>query len=457
LLQRSKSGLVVTLETLRPSQHRRLSLRTSSGENIGRAALLLAVLLTACQTPAPPSPAQSPSAPPSSAPPSPAPTAPPPVKTVTLARYEPVAPGTLPAIADADLRAAWPALLASCRAFERGAAARREAWRAVCARAAQTPVEAGALRRFFATEFDGWRVLAETREDAPDGNGRPLERAERGRITGYYEPQLDGSRAPRAPYTVPLHRVPDDLLIIDLGSLYPELAGKRVRGRLDGRRVLPYWSRAELTPQRLRGAELLWVSDPIEAFFLQVQGSGRVRLQGGADEGKTVRVAYADANGHPYKSIGRWLIEQGELTADQASMQGIQAWARANPPRLAELLNQNPSYVFFRELPLGDPAAGPVGALGVPLTPGYSLAVDPRFMPLGAPLLLATVHPEQGRPLTRLMLAQDTGGAITGPLRFDFFWGFGRTAGETAGRQRHEASAVLLLPKGLRPESLLPK
>lgn len=400
-----------------------------------------ALLLAACQTPAPPpSPAPGPPAPP------------PQVKTVTQARYEPVAIGTVPALADADLLAAWPALLASCRVFERGAAPRREAWRAACAKAAQTPVEAGAIRLYFATEFDGWRVLAETREDKPNGEGRTVEVAERGRITGYYEPQLDGARTPRPPYTVPLYRPPDDLLTIELGSLYPELAGKRVRGRLDGKKVVPYWSRAEATPERLRGAELLWVSDPIEAFFLQVQGSGRVRL---ADEGKTVRVGYADVNGHPYRSIGRWLIDQRELTFDQASMQGIQAWARANPKRLNELLNQNPSAVFFRELPLGDPAAGPVGALGVALTPGYSLAVDPRFIPLGAPLLLATTHPATGAPLSRLMLAQDTGGAITGPLRFDFFWGFGREAGAVAGKQRGEAAAVLLLPKGLLPEAAL--
>ncbi len=411
-----------------------------------KALLPLAALLAACQTPTP-----------APVPPAAVPAPAPQIKTITLARYEPVTLGTLPAIGDADLLAAWPAWLASCRAFERCAAARREAWRAACARAAQTPAEAGALRLFFATEFDGWRVLAETREDTANGAARPPEVAERGRITGYYEPQLDGSRTPRAPYTVPLYRTPDDLLIVDLGSLYPELAGKRVRGRLDGKRVLPYWSRAELTPQRLRGAELLWVGDPIEAFFLQVQGSGRVRLYGGAEDGKTVRVAYADVNGHPYQSIGRWLIEQGELSPDQASMQGIQGWARAHPKRLTELLNQNPSYVFFREVPLGDPAAGPVGALGVALTAGYSLAVDPRFVPLGTPLLLATTHPEHGAPLARLMLAQDSGGAIKGPLRFDFFWGTGRAAGDTAGRQRHDAAAVLLLPKGLRPEDLLAK
>jgi membrane-bound lytic murein transglycosylase A len=254
---------------------------------------------------------------------------------------------------------------------------------------------------------------------------------------------------------VPLHRPPADLLTIDLSSLYPELAGQRVRGRLQpsdkGMLVVPYWPRAEMTEERLRGAELVWVDDPIEAFFLQVQGSGRVRF----GDGSMIRVGYADTNGHPYRSIGRVLVDRGELALEQASMQGITAWARANPQRVAELLNQNPSYVFFRELPLGDPSAGPVGALGVPLTPGYSVAVDPRFIPLGAPVVISSEHPASGAPLRRLMLAQDTGGAIRGPLRFDFFWGFGADAAAPAGRQRHDVQAWLLVPRGVPPEKLL--
>jgi len=290
-----------------------------------------------------------------------------------------------------------------------------------------------------------------------DGSAEPrlLATETRGRMTGYYEPLLNGSRTRAAPFVVPLHRPPADLLTIDLSSLYPELASQRLRGRLQqsdkGTRVVPYWSRAELTEERLRGTELVWVDDAIEAFFLQVQGSGRVRLR----DGSMIRVGYADTNGHPYRSIGRLLVDRGELTLEQASMQGITAWARANPKRVAEMLNENPSYVFFREVPLGDPNAGPVGALGVPLTPGYSVAVDPRFIPLGAPLLISSEHPVSGAPLRRLMLAQDTGGAIRGPLRFDFFWGFGAEAAAPAGRQRHDVQAWLLVPRGVRPEKLL--
>jgi len=399
------------------------------------AAAALALLVTACQTPPPPAP-------------------PPTIKTLTQARYESVAPTALPAVDDADLVGAWPALLASCRSFARNSA-RRAAWADACAQAAAvTADDAAAMRATLAERFDAYRVLSVTLEDGV-AEPRLLGSETRGRITGYYEPLLDGSRTRAAPYVVPLHRPPADLLTIDLGSLYPELANLRLRGRLQesarGPRVVPYWSRAELTEDRLRGAELLWVADPVEAFFLQIQGSGRVRLPDGAQ----VRVGYADTNGHPYRAIGRLLVERGELTLEQASMQGIAAWARAHPQRVGELLNQNPSYVFFRELPLGDPDAGPLGALGLPLTPGYSVAVDPRFIPLGAPLLLATTHPSTGAPLQRLMLAQDTGGAIRGPLRFDFFWGFGAAAAEPAGRQRHDVQAWLLVPHGVRPEALL--
>lgn len=402
----------------------------------GAVTFAAALLLGACQT-LPPAP-------------------PPAIKTVTQARYEKVDFDALPALADADLVAAWPAWLASCRAFERGNGTRRAAWQAACAAAAAVDAgSAAAIRVYLRERLDAWRVLAETREDTA-GNDALIGVADRGRITGYYEPLLNGSRTKVLPFTVPLHRPPDDLLIVDLASLHPELAGKRVRGRLvetpNGKRVVPYWSREELTNgARLAGAELLWVDDPIEAFFLQVQGSGRVRLP----DGSVVRVGYADVNGHPYRSIGRWLVERGELKLEDASMQGIQAWARANPQRLNELLNQNPSYVFFRELPLGDPNAGPLGALAVPLTAGYSVAVDPQYVPLGAPVVISTQHPATNAPLVRLMAAQDTGGAIRGPLRFDFFWGTGREAGAVAGRQRHDVAAWILVPKGLTPAALI--
>lgn len=381
----------------------------------------------------------------------PKPAAPPTLKTVTEARYEAVDFGSLPSIAAADLVKAWPALLTSCRVL-----ARRAEWAPLCRAAGQAdPTDPEQLRSLVTTHLQPWRIRSVTREDTsadPAAEPRVVSVTDRGRMTGYYEPELAGSRTRVPPFVYPLYRVPDDLLTIDLSALYPELAHKRVRGRLDGKRVVPYWSRAEIEGKaRLAGDELLWVDDEIDAFFLQVQGSGRVRLP----DGSTVRVGYADVNGHPYQSIGRILVERGELKLEDASLAGIRAWAQAHPQRIGELLDQNPSYVFFRELPLGDPTAGPVGAMSVPLTPGYSVAVDRRFVPLGSPVVIDSVDPASGAPLVRMVLAQDVGGAIRGPLRFDFFWGLGRAAGEKAGRQRHDVQAWLLLPKGSTPAQLL--
>jgi membrane-bound lytic murein transglycosylase A len=216
----------------------------------------------------------------------------------------------------------------------------------------------------------------------------------------------------------------------------------RLRGRLEGRRVVPYYPRADIEAGKaaVQGHELVWTDDAVELFFLQIQGSGRVRL----DTGETIRLSYADQNGHPYRSIGRLLVEQGQLTLDQASMQGIKQWAERNPERLGELLNQNGSYVFFRETAAATDA--PPGALGVPLTAGRSLAVDPRAMPLGAPVFVSTTWPNASTPLRRLMMAQDTGGAIRGAVRADFYWGSGPEAGVTAGRMRQTGQLWVLLP-----------
>jgi len=221
----------------------------------------------------------------------------------------------------------------------------------------------------------------------------------------------------------------------------------RLRGRLDGHRIVPYFNRAEIDEGRgaLRGRELFWVENAVELFFLQIQGSGRIELA----DGQLVKVGYADQNGRPYISIGKKLIEMGELKAEQASMQGIKHWAEQHPAKLAALLEQNPSYVFFRELP--DGLSAPLGALGVPLTDQYSIAIDPRTIPLGSPVFLSTTFPNTTEPLNRLMLAQDTGGAIRGAVRADFFWGFGDQAGTQAGRMKQRGQMWVLFPKGAEP------
>ncbi|MGE5493214.1 MAG: murein transglycosylase A [Actinomycetota bacterium] len=291
------------------------------------------------------------------------------------------------------------------------------------------------VRRFFEDNFLPYAVVA------PDGNATGL-------ITGYYEPLLKGSRHAGKAYPTPVLGVPDDLLTVDLGELYPEIKNLRLRGRLVGNKVVPYYSRGEITSRedKVPARTLLWVEDPVEFFFLQVQGSGRVKLP----DGSLVRLAYADQNGHPYQSIGKLLVERGELKLEEASMQGIQAWGRANPAKLNDILNANPSYVFFREAPNSN--AGPTGALGIPLTAERSLAIDPRTIPLGAPIFLSSTRPNSSQPLNRLMLAQDTGGAIKGAVRADFFWGFGKEAGEQAGRMRQAGKLWVFLPPEAAPK-----
>lgn len=337
---------------------------------------------------------------------------------------------------DDDPSAVWPALRNSCRTMEKQAQ-----WQNVCNLAQQmgdAPSSASA-RGFFEQHFTPWALTN------PDGSRTGL-------ITGYYEPLIKGSRTPSERYRWAIRATPKDMLTIDLSAVYPDLKNYRLRGRLVGNKVLPYWNREELDKldNRLAAETLMWAADPIDLFFLQVQGSGQVELP----DGSRVRIGYADQNGHPYQSIGRWLVQQGELTLERASMEGIREWARKHPERLKEMLHSNPSYVFFRELPAN--SEGPLGAQGVPLTAARSVAIDPRHTPLGAPVFLATTYPNTERALNRLVIAQDTGGAIKGVVRADFFWGFGPEAGNLAGRMRQEGRMWVLLPKGVKPPATAP-
>jgi len=293
------------------------------------------------------------------------------------------------------------------------------------------PDDEAAARQFFESQFTAYALRSSTSGDT-------------GLLTGYYEPIIDGARQRDADNRIPIHGVPEDLIVVDLAAVNPDVRNMRLRGRLEGRRLVPYYSRAEI---EARNAELpapviAWTRDPVELFFLQIQGSGQVRLR----DGERLRIGYADQNGHPFRSLGRYLVERGEMTLDQASMQNIKAWAAANPHKLREALNANPSYVFFREIRGNE---GPIGALGVPLTAGFSLAVDRRFVPLGAPVYVATTYPLSEERLERLMAAQDVGGAIRGVARGDFYWGSGAEAGALAGRMRNPARLWLLWPRGL--------
>jgi membrane-bound lytic murein transglycosylase A len=329
----------------------------------------------------------------------------------------------------------------SLDAFARSCAVlgERDPWMAACAAALALPAAASEadLAAFFESTFDVYRVVN------PDDTTT-------GMVTGYYEPLLHGSRTRTHRYRYPIYAPPPDLLTIDLSSVYPELKHRRLRGRLEGNRVVPYYSRGDIDadPALLKGLEIAWVDDEIDDFFLHIQGSGQIQLP----DGQRIRVGYADQNGQPFRSLGALLIRNGEIPPERASMQGIKGWAMRHRHKLQAYLDANPSYVFFRELPSTLP--GPIGALGVPLTPERSIAVDARVVPLGAPVYLATTRPNTDEPLERLMVAQDTGGAIAGAVRADFFWGFGDEAGALAGKMRQAGRMWVLLPKGVKPADL---
>lgn len=302
-------------------------------------------------------------------------------------------------------------------------------WRAICAALPLKP-DAASARGFVEKFFTPYRAAH---------NGDPS-----GLFTGYYEPELKGSRRAGGNFTVPLYRVPPDLVQIDLGQFAADLKGRTIAGRVENGRLRAYPDRAAIDNGLLqgKGLELLWVDDAVEAFFLQVQGSGRVLLP----DGGVARVGVGGHNGLGYVPIGRVLIDSGKIAREQLSMQAVRDWLRANPAEARELMQRNPRYVFFREIAGGGPHDGPIGAQGVALTPGRSLAVDRRFVPLGVPVWLDTAASD-GAKLQRLMVAQDTGGAIQGPVRGDIFFGAGEAALEQAGRMRSPGGYYLLLPK----------
>ena len=363
------------------------------------------------EAPVPPRPA-APGTPPASAPASAAaiPPAPGPAIVRNRSRWVPVDWAELPGWGADTTREVWPALQRGCDRPAPG-------WEAICVAARGfSPGSDAEARAWLQARLRPYRVES-------------LEGGTEGLATGYFEPLIEAQRLPRGAFRVPLHALPDDL------------AARK-----------PWFTRQQIdtlpTAQAaLRGRELAYVADPLDALLLQVQGSGRLLLQEASGAKRQVRVAYAGHNDHPYKSVGRWLIEQGELKPEQASWPAIKAWARANPKRLNELLWSNPRYVFFREEPLPDPAVGPRGALAVPLTPGRSIAVDPQSVPYGTPVWLDTTEPLSSTPLRRLVMAQDTGSAIVGAVRADYFWGWGDEAEAQAGRMKQALRMWVLWPR----------
>lgn len=386
-----------------------------------RAWLAMVGVLAGCTT--------TPTAPPPAPVPAPGTTAPTPPPTAAAplerenARWQPAAWSELPGWESDTPIHAWPALLQSCTKPAPG-------WAAACAsaKALADPTDAR-VRAWLQRTLQPYRVTA------TDGQAEGL-------ITGYFEPLVGASRTRSKTHGVPLHAPPAAL-------------GARK----------PWYTRAEIDAlpaarAALKGREIAWVADPLDALLLQIQGSGRLVVSEPDGKSRTVRLAYAGHNDQPYQSVGRWLVERGAFTLEQASWPAIKAWARANPGRVTEMLNANPRYVFFREEPLADPAVGAVGAQGVPLTPGRSIAVDPRAVPYGTPVWLDTTEPllpngtrgagasaPAPRPLQRLVLAQDTGSAITGAVRADYFWGWTEGAEDYAGRMKQPLKMWVLWPK----------
>jgi membrane-bound lytic murein transglycosylase A len=343
-----------------------------------------------------------------------------------------------------DQSQALPALLRSCARLEKqpadrpvgpdGMAGTVADWLGPCQAAKSLPAgDAAAARRFFEGEF---QPFVDADRDEPQGL-----------FTGYYEPELEGARAPDATHTVPLYRRPDDLVLVNLGDFRADLKGDSIAGRVIDGTLKPYYSYQEIDEGALKGKdlELVWVADPIDAFFLHIQGSGLIRFA----DGSSMQVGYAAKNGQPFVAIGKTLLDQGELQKGQVTTQSIKEWLRTHPDRAASIMYMNRSYIFYREIK-GD---GPIGAQGVALTAGRSLAVDTKLMPLGAPIWLDTTWPadtpEADQKLRRLVVAQDTGGAIKGAVRGDIFFGSGEQALDYAGRMKQPGRYYLLLPRAV--------
>ena len=360
---------------------------------------------------------------------------------------EPVSYDALPGWDDDEVEAALPALQRSCLRM-RFLDPEREV----------RPVEQGGTIADW-MPFCGELLEVESGENAGPSLRATLQahlvpfavrnnRKDEGLFTGYYEPTLQGSRRRTERYRYPLYLRPRDIIQVDLGRFREEFDGRRVAGRLVGDELRPYHDRAAIDDGALarKGLELVWVDDAVDSFFLHIQGSGRVELEGGG----VMRVGYAGQNGHPYYAIGRELVVRDGVDPKDVSMQSIRAWLAENPEQADEVMQLNPSYVFFREL-RGD---GPLGSQGVPLEPGRSLAVDRSYHPMGAPVWLDATAPDaedaeaqEGMALQQLMVAQDTGGAIRGPVRGDVFWGGGERGAEIAGRMKNRGRMWIMLPR----------
>lgn len=355
--------------------------------------------------------------------------------TSGIMRFKPVAFDALPKTEDADWANALSAFRISCSKM-----AQRSLWQDVCAKAQF--VNEPEAKAFFKNAFDAYKV----------GFVEGKNFTETGLTTGYYEPMLKGSLTRHGPFQYPIYGIPDDLIQVDLAQIHPQLKGLRLRGKIVGRKLVPYDTRAGIQARSdlKENNVLCWVDNAVEAFFLQIQGSGRVLLE----DGSFMRVGFGDQNGHPYKALSNWLITNAGMKRSEMSMQRIKAWVRDNPKRTHELLNTNPNFVFFERREGFADDDGPSGAQGVPLTAGASVAVDRRYWPMGVPFVIDFKQDNPQLAFARPVIAQDTGGAIKGVVRFDYFWGYGNLAGDKAGTQTSRTEAWVMVPKGKTPADL---
>ena len=321
-----------------------------------------------------------------------------------------------------------------------------QSFRRSCAALAAKPDATPMGGAGYAGTVGDWRgVCAGTSGDAKDFFARNFTpfavQGGEGLFTGYYEPEIRASRSRHDAYQTPVHGLPSDLVRADLGQFIPKLKGERISGKVSGHTLVPYATRKEINAAS-DAPVLFYTDDAVAFFFMQIQGSGRVVF----DDGSAARIGYAGENGRPYTAIGRTLIAEGALSRENVSLQTIRAWLLANPARAQSVMEGNESYIFFDQRPLGDVALGSTGALGVALTPGASMAVDPRIHALGAPFYLDADGPD---PVRGLLVAQDIGGAIRGSVRGDIFFGFGPEAERRAGAMKAPGRLYLLLPNGL--------
>jgi membrane-bound lytic murein transglycosylase A len=352
---------------------------------------------------------------------------------ISALQVDRVAFDSLPGWQDDDHLDAFNAFLQSCRQVE----GQTDALAAVCRSALRQPASmtTALARDFFESHFQPHRVLS--------GSGL---------ITGYYEPVLRGSRVRTKEYGIPLYRRPDDLVSLNSGSMRSlarrsGLSDELTYARRVGSRLEPFMTREAIESGGLAGRslEMLWLADPVDAFFLHIQGSGIITLP----DGQRIRIGFDGKNGYDYTSVGKVLVQSGMLAGNEATLDGVKHWLRANPDEGRRVMWRNRSFIFFREIPNREGTEGPIGAAGVPLVGGRSLAVDLRHYRLGLPIFLAMQgSPQPGeRHLRRLMIAQDTGTAIKGPQRGDIFWGSGRSAGEVAGGTYNKGDFYVLLPR----------